>query len=137
MKSFPCFVSLIFTCRHGVRVYKTIKNFFFLLESQTCRNEPAELGVSRNGINITTLEPQQRTTANLKWEHIKDLTYSRKTFTIQLLKKNKAVHFLFEDNENARYLWQFCIQMHSSYIEYWTRVKSAPQQPAIQVSEPP
>ncbi|VDP94162.1 unnamed protein product [Echinostoma caproni] len=24
------------------------------------------MGVSRNGINITTLEPQQRTTANLK-----------------------------------------------------------------------
>ncbi|GAA57582.1 protein-tyrosine phosphatase, partial [Clonorchis sinensis] len=104
---------------------------------QTCRNEPAELGVSRNGVTIMTLEPQQRTTANLKWEHIKDLTYSRKTFTIQMLKKNKAVHFLFEDNENARYLWQFCIQMHSSYIDYWTRVKSSPQQPAIHISEPP
>ncbi|TPP42935.1 Tyrosine protein phosphatase non receptor type [Fasciola gigantica] len=113
--------------RYGVRTFR----------GATCRNEPAELGVSRNGINITTLEPQQRTTANLKWEHIKDLTYSRKTFTIQLLKKNKAVHFIFEESENARYLWQFCIQMHSSYIEYWTRVKSAPQQPAIQVSEPP
>ncbi|KER21928.1 hypothetical protein T265_09860 [Opisthorchis viverrini] len=72
-----------------------------------------------------------------RWEHIKDLTYSRKTFTIQMLKKNKAVHFLFEDNENARYLWQFCIQMHSSYIDYWTRVKSSPQQPAIHISEPP
>ncbi|TGZ61627.1 hypothetical protein CRM22_007899 [Opisthorchis felineus] len=113
--------------RYGVRTFR----------GMTCRNEPAELGVSRNGVTIMTLEPQQRTTANLKWEHIKDLTYSRKTFTIQMLKKNKAVHFLFEDNENARYLWQFCIQMHSSYIDYWTRVKSSPQQPAIHISEPP
>ncbi|KAA3671656.1 uncharacterized protein DEA37_0007811 [Paragonimus westermani] len=61
-----------------------------------------------------------------RWEHIKDLTYSRKTFTIQMLKKNKSVHFVFEDLENARYLWQFCIQMHSCYIEYWTRIKCVP-----------
>ncbi|CAH8631892.1 unnamed protein product [Heterobilharzia americana] len=103
----------------------------------TCRNEVAELGVSRNGINIITFEPQRQTIANLKWEHIKDLTYARKTFTIQLLKKGKSVHFLFEDNESARYLWQFCIQMHSSYIDYWTHVKSVPPQPAVHISEPP
>ncbi|CAH8873125.1 unnamed protein product [Trichobilharzia szidati] len=103
----------------------------------TCRNEVAELGVSRNGINITTFEPQRQTIANLKWEHIKDLTYARKTFTIQLLKKGKSVHFIFEDNESARYLWQFCIQMHSSYIDYWTHVKSVPPQPAVHISEPP
>ncbi|KAK4475242.1 hypothetical protein MN116_002317 [Schistosoma mekongi] len=103
----------------------------------TCRNEVAELGVSRNGINITTFEPQRQIIANLKWEHIKDLTYARKTFTIQLLKKGKSVHFIFEDYESARYLWQFCIQMHSSYIDYWTHVKSVPPQPAVHISEPP
>ncbi|KAF7256499.1 hypothetical protein EG68_06637 [Paragonimus skrjabini miyazakii] len=113
--------------RYGIRTFR----------GTTSRNEPAELGVSRNGVTITTLETQQRTVANLKWEHIKDLTYSRKTFTIQMLKKNKSVHFMFEDLENARYLWQFCIQMHSCYIEYWTRIKSLPQQPAIHISEPP
>ncbi|CAH8676822.1 unnamed protein product [Schistosoma rodhaini] len=103
----------------------------------TCSNEVAELGVSRNGINITTFEPQRQTIANLKWEHIKDLTYARKTFTIQLLKRGKSVHFIFEDYESARYLWQFCIQMHSSYIDYWTHVKSVPPQPAVHISEPP
>ncbi|CAH8669343.1 unnamed protein product [Schistosoma bovis] len=103
----------------------------------TCSNEVAELGVSRNGINITTFEPQRQTIANLKWEHIKDLTYTRKTFTIQLLKRGKSVHFIFEDYESARYLWQFCIQMHSSYIDYWTHVKSVPPQPAVHISEPP
>ncbi|KAF6779491.1 hypothetical protein AHF37_01901 [Paragonimus kellicotti] len=113
--------------RYGIRTFR----------GTTSRNEPAELGVSRNGVTITTLETQQRTIANLKWEHIKDLTYSRKTFTIQMLKKNKSVHFIFEDLENARYLWQFCIQMHSCYIEYWTRIKSLPQQPAVHISEPP
>ncbi|CAH8631802.1 unnamed protein product [Dicrocoelium dendriticum] len=113
--------------RYGVRTFR----------GMTCQNEPAELGVSRNGIIITMLEPEKGTTTNLKWEHIKDLTYSRKTFTIQTLKKSKAVHFVFDNSENARYLWQFCIQMHSSYIEYWTHMKSSPQQPAIHISEPP
>ncbi|CAH8565038.1 unnamed protein product [Schistosoma turkestanicum] len=112
---------------YGVRIFN----------GMTCRNEVAELGVSRNGINITTFEPQRQTIANLKWEHIKDLTYARKTFTIQLLKKGKSVHFIFEDYERARYLWQFCIQMHSSYIDYWTHVKSVPPQPAVHISEPP
>ncbi|KAF5402310.1 hypothetical protein PHET_04241 [Paragonimus heterotremus] len=75
--------------RYGIRTFR----------GTTSRNEPAELGVSRNGVTITTLETQQRTVANLKWEHIKDLTYSRKTFTIQMLKKNKSVHFMFMPNE--------------------------------------
>ncbi|VDN14813.1 unnamed protein product [Dibothriocephalus latus] len=78
------------------------------------------MGVSRNGLTISTLCTPNVSVSKLKWEEIKDLAYSRKTFTIQLLKKAKSILFLFEDTQEARYLWNFCIQMHNSYIHYWS-----------------
>ncbi|KAL5963655.1 Tyrosine-protein phosphatase non-receptor type 14 [Taenia solium] len=105
-----------------------------LFFGSTVAGEAAQLGVSRNGLAISTLCPINSSVSKHKWEDIKDLAYSRKTFTIQLLKKTKPIHFVFEDTQDARYLWNFCIQMHNSYIHYWTHVKTGP---TAHVSEPP
>nr|VZI39180.1 unnamed protein product [Spirometra erinaceieuropaei] len=108
-----------------------------LFYGSTSTAESAELGVSRNGLTISTLCPTNSSVSKLKWEEIKDLAYSRKTFTIQLLKKAKSILFIFDDTQEARYLWNFCIQMHNSYIHYWSHVKAGSLQPIAHVSEPP
>uniref|UniRef100_A0A5K3F6T0 protein-tyrosine-phosphatase n=2 Tax=Mesocestoides corti TaxID=53468 RepID=A0A5K3F6T0_MESCO len=105
-----------------------------LFFGSTVTGEAAQLGVSRNGLTISTISPLNSSVSKQKWEDIKDLAYSRKTFTIQLLKKTKPIHFVFEDTQDARYLWNFCIQMHNSYIHYWTHVRTSQ---AAHVSDPP
>lgn len=49
---------------NGFHVFTFV--LYTFINFKTCSNEVAELGVSRNGINITTFEPQRQTIANLK-----------------------------------------------------------------------
>ncbi|KAM7542191.1 hypothetical protein Aperf_G00000001772 [Anoplocephala perfoliata] len=67
----------------------------------TTSGEAAQLGVSRNGLTISTISPLNPSISKYKWEDIKDLAYSRKTFTIQLLKKVKPIHFVFDRSDGT------------------------------------
>ncbi|KAL3309797.1 hypothetical protein Ciccas_011652, partial [Cichlidogyrus casuarinus] len=72
-----------------------IQNFF----GSTDNGFSAALGVTRNGLLIKI--SKKNSYLDLKWQEIKDLTYSKRVFTIQTMKDSKAVNFIFVSSERT------------------------------------
>ncbi|XP_013390400.1 tyrosine-protein phosphatase non-receptor type 21-like [Lingula anatina] len=79
------------------------------------------LGTSIHGIYVRHKSGELITTYS--WEDVKQMSYNKNFFLIHPEKGTKALKYIMEDQDTAKYTWNMCVQLHQFYKVVGPEVK--------------